>query len=100
MGLRWDQDGTKMGLRWDQVETKTGLSQAPIKEILSFCIEPKQMIQIIELFGSTNRSKFKKKYLEPLLEIGLLNLTLPNKPTSKYQQYVTTQLGNDLISEK
>ena len=51
---RSDQGETKMGLRWDQVENRTGLSQVQIEKILDFCIKPKQMKQIIEIFGATN----------------------------------------------
>ena len=56
--------------------------------------------QIKERMGIVSRTKFKEKYINPLLSKGLLAYTIPEKPTSSKQQYVTTQLGNDLISEK
>ena len=41
--------------------------------------------------GITSRAHFKKTYLRPLLESGQLQMTLPDKPQSRNQKYVTTQ---------
>jgi hypothetical protein len=44
-----------------------------------------------------NNSRNFDNYIKPLLEIGWLKQTIPDKPTSKNQQYVTTTFGNNLV---
>jgi len=34
-----------------------------------------------------------KKYIEPALNRRLIEMTIPDKPNSKYQKYRLTQLG-------
>jgi ATP-dependent DNA helicase RecG len=36
-------------------------------------------------------------YLKPLLQQGLLAMTIPEKPTSSKQRYVTTETGNEVL---
>ena len=43
-----------------------------------------------------NASKFKKKYLDPLIEMGLIEMTRPETPNSRLQQYVLTEQGKEL----
>ena len=33
-------------------------------------------------------ASFRKNYLEPALELGLIEMTIPAKPTSKNQRYI------------
>ena len=44
-----------------------------------------------------NASKFKKKYLDPLLEIGVIKMTRPEVPNSRLQQYVLTEQAKELL---
>ena len=44
-----------------------------------------------------NASKFKKKYLDPLIELRLIEMTIPEKPNSRLQQYVLTEEGGKLV---
>jgi len=36
---------------------------------------------------------FRKAYLQPAIEAGLVALTIPDKPTSHRQQYYLTEKG-------
>ena len=40
----------------------------------------------------------RRKYLDKLLEMGAVTMTMPDKPTSKRQKYVLTELGKELVS--
>lgn len=44
------------------------------------------MSQIMNYVGYTNRSKFRNKYIKPLLEYAL-EMTEPDKPNSRNQKY-------------
>lgn len=60
-----------------------------INEIILYCNEPKTAIQIMEHFKHKNIKRFRRDYIKPLVEKGLLKMTLPDKPTSKNQKYVS-----------
>ena len=57
-------------------------------EILDFCVEPRTRDEIQEHIGITSRAHFRKCYLYPLLDAGKLQMTMPDKPKSRYQKYV------------
>ncbi|WP_032633137.1 Fic family protein, partial [Pseudomonas viridiflava] len=42
----------------------------------------------------TDAEHFRKHYLAPALEKGVLVMTIPGKPTSSNQRYRLTSLGN------
>jgi len=67
-----------------------------IKKVLNYCTEPKsndEIFEKIELYKNT-----KNHHIKPLLEIGWLKQTIPNKPRSKNQKYYTTDLGEKLLA--
>ena len=45
----------------------------------------------MEKIGYKNRTRFRRDYIKPLVEKGLLNMTIPDKPTSKNQKYIATK---------
>lgn len=47
----------------------------------------------------SNRGYIKRKFLAPLLETGLLVMTVPAKPTSPQQKYQSTERGILLIAQ-
>ena len=59
---------------------------------------------MLAFMGLTDRTKFRRKYIHPLLEAGILELTIPNKPNSQNQKYRLTAKGialkNSLTSNK
>lgn len=70
--------GTKIGTKINEIQ----------EHILEFCNEPKSFSEIAEYLGYRSRNKLKKKYIEPLLG-KYLEMTVPDKPTSKLQKYLT-----------
>ena len=56
--------------------------------ILAFCVEPLSKAEIAEHCGYKNTKNFTHKYLRPLLDSGMLKMTLPDKPKSKNQKYI------------
>jgi len=93
------QVGTKSGPSWDQVGTKLALSWHQVRNVLTLCREPVKIIAIMERFGWKHRTKFRDKFINPLLELELLTMTIPAKPRSKSQQYVATGKGRRLLQE-
>ena len=75
------QAGTKLGLSRDQVE------------ILRNCPEDKGITDLMDVLKRSNRTKFRNQALNPLLGENLVEMTIPNKPTSSRQKYRLTEKG-------
>jgi len=43
--------------------------------------------------GLKNKTRFRDQVLAPLLDAGLLEMTIPDKPRSSQQRYRTTREG-------
>jgi len=95
----WDEAKTKLGLSRDQVGTKSGLSQLQVEMVLSACEKSVMIHELMTIMGLKNRSKFREKYITPLLEEDILAMTIPGKPTSSRQQYSLTEKGKRLLAD-
>jgi ATP-dependent DNA helicase RecG len=47
--------------------------------------------------GFRDRKHFQTVYLRPMLEAGWLARTIPDKPNSRNQRYITTEKGKQHI---
>jgi hypothetical protein len=47
--------------------------------------------------GRTDNTKLRNVVLKPLLEAGLLEMTIPDKPRSSKQSYRITKLGSEAL---
>ena len=92
------QDGIKSGLSWEQVGTKIGLGWDEVEKLFIALQEPKTMTELKELYQWSNTTKFRTKYVSPLIEAQFVGMTLPNKPTSPKQRYFLTDNGKALLA--
>ena len=56
--------------------------------ILTYCRVARSREELAQRFGFEAPSYFTKIYINPLVEIGKLQMTLPHKPRSKYQKFL------------
>ena len=42
----------------------------------------------MEKLGLKSRETFRKNYMNPALELGIVQMTIPDKPNSRNQRYV------------
>jgi len=70
-------------------EEISGLS-IQVKKLISIMKEevPYTTKELIELLTLKSRASFKKNYLDPALELGLVSMTLPDTPNSRNQRYI------------
>ena len=94
------QVGTKLGLSWDQVGTKLGLSWDQVEKLLIALQQPSNMNELKLLYGWKNTTKFRKKFISPLIGENLVKMVIPNKPTSPDQKYYLTELGKELLENE
>jgi len=52
--------------------------------------------EIQDKIGLSDRKNFMANYLNPALEFGVIEMTLPAKPNSRLQKYKLTLLGEKL----
>jgi len=69
------------------------------KQILEFCYIPRNMIEIMTHFGYRHKHTFRQNHIQPLLEEGLLSMTIPENPKHRKQKYITTEKGKATIHE-
>ena len=69
--------------------TKLGLSRDHLK-ILKKCKKESTAVELMNILGRTNKTKFKLAIIYPLIDHGFIELTIPDKPKSPNQKYRVT----------
>ncbi len=72
-----------------QEEEPQKIVNVSLSEILEYCKTPKSIKEILEFCGVKSRTTFIKNHLAPLISEGKLRMTIPDKPNSKNQKYVS-----------
>ena len=96
--LRYESPGLWVEFALEaQVGTKSGPSRDQV-EILQKCLQPSAIRDLMILMGRRNRTKFRDQVLKGLLDAGLIEMTVPNKPQSSKQKYRTTTKGQAALN--
>jgi len=69
-------------------------------KVLVMVETPISKMELMKKLEIANRSRFKRKCLDILIQSLLVTPTIPDKPNSKYQKYTLTDKGRELISKK
>ncbi len=64
------------------------------KNIIQFCSIPRSAREILEHIGYSYHPTNIAKFIKPLLELGFIEMTEPDKPNSKNQKYRKVISGN------
>ena len=75
------------------------LSDAQIDVLKSLKYKALSRKEIFMAVGMNSDSRSFKRHIEPLIEVGLVEMTLPDKPTSRLQKYRLTNGGKALIAD-
>lgn len=82
-----------MELCWHPVGTQLVPNIENLDKLIVFCTEACSFGEMLAFMGLTDRTKFRRKYIHPLLEAGILEQTIPNKPNHPKQKYRLTAKG-------
>jgi ATP-dependent DNA helicase RecG len=97
------QADSRQGTSTPQVNAlEIGTKLAPSRhqvEILRQCREESPLVDLIAVVGRSDRTKFRNQVLRPLIDAGLLEVTLPDKPRSPIQRYRITPLGRESLNK-
>ena len=69
--------------------TKSALSAEQLR-VLEICKSPLPISKLLEIVHRSDRTKFRKSVLNPLIDSGLVVMTHPDKPNSPKQKYKAT----------
>jgi predicted HTH transcriptional regulator len=81
---------------WQGVGKELGVDYRVLESIGDFCQEARSLSEIAEHLGLGDRYKMKKKYIDPILG-KYIEMTIPEAPNSKLQQYILTDAGRNLM---
>jgi len=59
----------------------------PTEDLIEFCKTPRKRQEIADFMGIASVGYAINKYVKPLVDVGVLKLTYPNKPKSSKQMY-------------
>ena len=75
-----------------EVDTVLNTKDVPIEDrIKEFCVNPKTREEIAAHLGVGSPYYVVTKYIRPMTASGILAMTLPEKPKSKFQKYYTVK---------
>lgn len=94
-----DQVGTESAAEGEQAETRLSLPQEQIT-LLCKMTGDHTAPELMTFVGRSNRSKFREQVLTPLLRLGVVEMTIPDKPNSSKQRYRLTATGRALKAEQ
>jgi predicted HTH transcriptional regulator len=103
-------EGTKLGPSRDQVSTNLALSRHQVGtklyvnekqvNLLIKCQKPISLFKLMQIFNRSDRTKFRRGTISPLLEMGLLEMTDPKHPNNPKQKYRITKEGQEVIKDQ
>ena len=68
-----------------------------IAKVLLLTRQPISMKSLLVEMDQTNRGRFMANYIKPMIELGLLEMTVPDQPNSSKQKYVIGSKGKELL---
>lgn len=74
-----------------QVDAEIKLSADVLNGLINFCSQPRSRREMQDFCGLKSLESFRKHVLKPMLQKGMIEQTLPDKPTSSRQRYVKSQ---------
>lgn len=89
--------GLSKGLSKDQVSTNLNQKWEKIEPMIRLLENTSSATDLRAVMGMNNATKFKNNYLNPLIELGVVEMTQPESPNSPTQRYRLTEAGKGLL---
>lgn len=77
----------------------TGEVMGEMKMLLNVLTEPLGRVALQQKLKLKGQANFRELYLTPALKYGLIEMTIPDKPTSRLQKYRITEKGEELLKK-
>ncbi len=69
-------------------------------KVMLVCMEERDIQYLQTVTQIVNRTRLRTNIIHPLLKADVLEMTIPDKPTSSKQKYKLTTKGVDLLKTK
>ena len=76
--------------KYEKTDTHQDTHQDKIQKLVDFCTIPRSRSEMQRFIGLKDKANFKRNYLDPMLTMKKIKMTIPDKPTSKNQKYIRT----------
>ena len=63
------------------------IGHVTLKELVAYCKLPRTRVEMQDFCGLSGRANFRENHLNPLLNKGIIKMTIPDKPNSRNQKY-------------
>ena len=73
------------------VDSEIKLSADVLNGLINFCSQPRSRREMQDFCGLKSDEYFRKYVIKPMLQKGMIEQTLPDKPTSSRQRYFKSQ---------
>lgn len=104
IGLQWKEPGMALRVTFIKKNYIVPISRDEndqvsdqVISILRFCSTPRSRGEILMNLGYKNHFDNYKRYLEPILNNYLIEMSIPDKPKSKNQKYQLTDKGKQTL---
>ena len=91
------RDYVREYIRSKTVSKTVSKSMSKYLSVIDTLTDEKKREEILKVLGLTNHSRNFEAYIKPLLNCGILEMTIPNKPKSRFQAYRLTERGKKLL---
>ena len=94
-------DGSDKKKRLSLIEKVTKLPSKRLQYFISILVlsgKPISIDDLTDMISFNHRTYFNENYLKPLLGIGFLQRTNPDKPTASNQKYLITEQGKRFLT--
>ncbi len=81
-------------IKGTMIGTMTGTK---LLALVDYMVQDRKKEDILSFLGLTNKTDNFNRYIKPLIELGWLEWTIPEKPKSKRQKYKLTSKGRKLL---
>ena len=76
----------------------TGEVTGEVRSLLAVMKQESSRSELQKNLGLKSEANFRTLYLKPATDAGLVEMTIPEKPTSRLQKYRLTKKGRDLLA--
>jgi len=73
-----------------EVSAEVKLTSEKLNGLLAFCEKERSRREMQEFCSIKSDEYFRKSIVNPMLELGLIQMTIPDKPNSRNQKYIKT----------
>ena len=83
----YQMEGSNYESNYEQEKSSHQKLTKKQEDICNFCSVPRTSQEIMDRLGISNQSKNRQKHIGELLEMGVIEMTIPNNPKDKNQKY-------------